>query len=250
MTDLVGKRILVSGASSGIGKAVSQYAASLGASLILFGRNIERLKETYNLLEGENHEYFSVDITDYPQVENIIRSSVANFGAISGFVHSAGIKKTIPFKASTPRIFKEVFEINVFAGFEIARIISQKDITNTTGASFIFISSVMGKLGESGNIVYCSSKSALLSGIKAMALELASKKIRCNCILPGLVQTEMAEQLFNSIPPEAKEKIISRHPLGLGKPEDVAALVSFLLSDQARWITGSEYIIDGGYSAQ
>lgn len=250
MTDLIGKHILVTGASSGIGKAISQHAASLGASLILFGRNIERLKETYYSLRGKDHEYYSVDITDYPQVENTIRSSVANFGAISGFVHSAGIEKTIPFKASTPRIFKEVFEINVFAGFEIARIISQKNLVNITGASYIFLSSVMGRIGEPGKIIYCSSKSALLSGIKAMALELAPKKIRCNCVLPGIVQTEMVEKLFNSIPPEAKDKIIGKHPLGLGKPEDIAALVSFLLSDQARWITGSEYIIDGGYSAQ
>ena len=250
MTDLTGKRILITGASSGIGKALSQHAASLGASLILFGRNIERLKETCNSLQGKDHEYYSVDVTDYPKVEKIIYSSVASHGTLSGFVHSAGIEKTIPFKASTPKIFKEVFEINVFAGFEIARIISQKKIVNADGAAFIFISSVKGKLGELGNIVYCSSKSALLSGIKAMALELAPKKIRCNCVLPGIVQTEMAEKLFNSFPPETKDKIIGKHPLGLGKPEDVAALVSFLLSDQARWITGSEYIIDGGYSAQ
>lgn len=250
MTDLIGKRILVTGASSGIGKAISQHAASLGASLMLFGRDIERLKETYNSLQGKDHECYSVDVTDYPQVENIIHSSVANRGPISGFVHSAGIEKTIPFKASTPKIFKEVFEINVFAGFEIARIISQKKIVNPNGASFIYISSVMGRIGEPGKIIYCSSKSALLSGIKAMALEFAPKKIRCNCILPGIVQTKMVEILFDSIPPEAKDKIIGKHPLGLGTPEDVAALVTFLLSDQAKWITGSEYIIDGGYSAQ
>ncbi len=250
MTDLIGKRVLVTGASSGIGKAVAQHAASLGASLILLGRNIERLEEVFHSLQGENHEYYVIDITDYQQIENIIRSTVANSGTISGFVHSAGIEKTLPFKASTPKIFKEVFETNVFAGFEIARILSQKSIVNAKGASFIFISSIKGRLGESGNIVYCSSKSALLAGIKAMALELASKKIRCNCVLPGMVQTEMVEKLFASLPPESKNNIIKKYPLGLGKPEDIATLISFLLSDQSRWITGSEYIIDGGYSAQ
>jgi NAD(P)-dependent dehydrogenase (short-subunit alcohol dehydrogenase family) len=216
----------------------------------LFGRNTERLEETYNSLAGKGHEYYSVDVTDYTKVEQIIRQSVTINGTISGFVHCAGIEKTIPFKASTPQLFKEVFDINVFVGFEIARIISQKGMFDTGGTSFVFISSVMGLLGEPGKIAYCSSKSALLAGTKAMALELAIKKIRCNCVLPGIVETEMVKKLFNTIPPEAKKKIIDNHPLGLGKPDDIASLVCFLLSDQARWITGSEYIIDGGYSAK
>lgn len=250
MINLRGKRILVTGASSGIGRAVSQHAANQGALLILFGRNIERLEQTYHSLAGTGHEYHGIDIIDYPQVDQTIRLSVANAGPISGFVHSAGIEKTTPLKASTPQLFKEVFEINVFAGFEIARIISQKNMVDPVGASYIFISSVKGRLGESGNIAYCSSKSALLSGSKAMALELARKRIRCNCVLPSIVETEMVKKLFDTIPPESQQKIIDKHPLGLGKPDDVAALVCFLLSDQARWITGSEYIIDGGYSAK
>jgi NAD(P)-dependent dehydrogenase (short-subunit alcohol dehydrogenase family) len=250
MINLSGKRILITGASSGIGRAVSVLAAALGAKLVLFGRNIERLEITFNLLQGSGHEYYSIDITDYPQVEQTIRSSVANAGSISGFVHSAGIEKTTPLKSSSPLLFKELFEINVFAGFEISRIISQKNIFDPVGASYIFISSVMARLGEPGKIAYCASKSALLSGSKAMALELAGKKIRCNCVLPGIVETEMVIKLFDAIPPEAKRKIIEKHPLGIGKPDDIAFLVCFLLSDLSRWITGSEYIIDGGYSAE
>lgn len=249
MINLKGKRILVTGASSGIGKAFAQRAASLGASLIIFGRNIERLKETYNNLLGEEHEYYNIDLTDFSHVAQIIRSSVASAGIINGFVHCAGIEKTLPFKASTPQLFKEIFEINVFAGFEIARILSQKNIVDPSGASYIFISSVAGKLGDAGKVAYSSSKSALLGGVKSMAIELAVKKIRCNCVLPGIVVTEMVNNLFNSIPLDAKQKIINKHPLGLGKPEDVASLMCFLISDQAKWITGSEYIIDGGYSA-
>lgn len=250
MNNLDGKRILVTGASSGIGRVVSQFAASLGASIILFGRDINRLKETFLSLEGNDHEYYSVDVTDYAKVEEIIRSIVANGKYISGFVHSAGIEKTILIKGSTPSVFKEIFETNVFAAFELARIISQKGIADPKGASFLFLSSILGRLGNPGSIAYSSSKSALLSGVKSMALELAYKKIRCNCILPGIVETEMIQKLFESIPPETKEKIISKYPLGLGKPSDIAALAAFLLSDNARWITGAEYIIDGGYSAQ
>jgi NAD(P)-dependent dehydrogenase (short-subunit alcohol dehydrogenase family) len=249
MFNLEGKRILVTGASSGIGKAFAQRASTLGASLIIFGRNIERLEETYNSLLGEGHEYYCTDLTDFYNLEQIISSSVASAGTINGFVHSAGFEKTVPFKASTPQVFREIFEINVFAGFEIARLLARKNIVDPTGASYIFISSVAGKSGEPGKVAYSSSKSALLAGVKSMALELAVKKIRCNCVLPGIVVTEMVNTLFHSIPPEAKQKIIDNHPLGLGKPEDVALLMCFLISDQARWITGSEYIIDGGYSA-
>jgi NAD(P)-dependent dehydrogenase (short-subunit alcohol dehydrogenase family) len=249
MISLEGKRILVTGASSGIGRAFAQQAASLGASLILFGRNVERLEETFHSLQGSGHEYHIVDVTNYPQVEQIIRLSVANAGTINGFIHSAGIEKTTPIKASTPQLFKEIFEINVFAGFEIARILSQKNIIDPSGGSFIFVSSVKAKSGDPGKIVYCSSKSALLSGVKAMALELAVKRIRCNCVLPGIVLTDMVKNLFDEIPTEAKQKIIDKHPLGLGSPEDVAFLMCFLISDHAKWITGSDYVIDGGYSA-
>jgi NAD(P)-dependent dehydrogenase (short-subunit alcohol dehydrogenase family) len=250
MINLKGKRIVVTGASSGIGKAVSQKAAILGGSVILFGRNIRRLEETYESLPGSGHELFSIDITNYPQVEKILRSSVAKNGTFGGYVHCAGIEKTTTLRASTPKLFREVFEINVFAGFEMARIISQKTMVDLDGASFVFLSSVMGRLGGLGKIAYCSSKSALLSGVKAMSLEVATKKIRCNCILPGIVETEMIKELFDTLPQEAKKNIVSSHPLGIGKPEDVASLACFLLSEQARWITGAEYIIDGGYSAK
>ena len=210
---------------------------------------LKGLKRLINSLNGTGHEYHAFDITDYHQVEQVIRTSVDNGPRINGFVHSAGIERTTTIKASTPEIFREIFEINVFAGFEIARILSRKGIVDPMGASFIFLSSVKGKLGDPGKVAYCSSKSALLSGVRAMALELARKKIRCNCILPGIVMTPMTAELFNNIPPETKQKIIDKHPLGLGSPDDVANLICFLISDLAKWITGSEYVIDGGYSA-
>jgi NAD(P)-dependent dehydrogenase (short-subunit alcohol dehydrogenase family) len=250
MIDLSGKRILVTGASSGIGRAIAQQVAALGARVILFGRNIKRLTNTFKSLPGGPHELFQIDVTDYDRVAQIIHTMVAENGPITGFVHSAGIEKTLPLKASTPAIFREVFEINTFAGFEIARIISGKKMYSETGTSFVFLSSVMGKFGDSGKMIYCASKGALLSGTKAMAIELAPKNIRCNCILSGIVETEMVKELFRTIPLEARDRIISKHPLGLGKPSDVAELASFLLSDKAGWITGSDFVIDGGYSAQ
>lgn len=248
MIDLKNKLILITGASSGIGRAISQRSALCGAKLILLGRNKIELERTYNSLKGEGHIYFTQDLTEYEHLHKIIRNAVDRSGLISGFVHSAGIQKTIPFNLSTPAVFKEIFEINVFAGFELARIISQKSHVSSEGASYVFLSSVFGKLGSSAEIAYCASKSALLSGTKAISLELAEKKIRCNCVLPGYVETDMINNFLNSMPVESKDKITKMHPLGIGKPSDVAALVTFLLSDEAKWITGGEYIIDGGYS--
>ena len=248
MINLKGKYILVTGASSGIGSAVSQYAASHEATLILSGRDTERLEKTRLLLNGAGHLVFPGDITDFSVIDQITKTLIEKGIIISGFVHCAGIEKTLPFKSSKPEIFQEIFDINVFACFEFARMLSMKNVVNPAGASFIFISSVKGKLGAPFNVAYCASKSALIAGSKAMALELASKKIRCNCVLPGIVETELVQRLFDSIPSEAKEKIVHDHPLGLGKPEDIAALTAFLLSDEAKWITGAEYIIDGGYS--
>jgi NAD(P)-dependent dehydrogenase (short-subunit alcohol dehydrogenase family) len=248
MIDLAGKLILVTGASSGLGRAISQKASICGARVILVGRNQSRLKETLNSLHGKGHYACCIDITDYNLLTKTIKEVVEKIGTIDGFVNSAGVDKTIPFKISKPAVFKEIFEVNVFAGFELLRIISNKNIVSPGGGSFILLSSVLGRLGQYGETAYCASKSALLSGIKAVALELAPRKIRCNCVLPGYVETELVKTLFDSITVETKENIIKNHPLGIGEPADVAALVIFLLSDEAKWITGAEYIIDGGYS--
>ena len=250
MIDLRNKRILVTGASSGIGWEVSILASNLGAELVMIARNTQRLQETYDRLKKNNHELISCDVTDYLKVNDYIKTSVNQSGPFSGFVHCAGIDKTLPLKASTNKTFKEVFETNVFSAFEISRIICQKGNYNPFHTSIVFISSVLGLKGQIGRIVYSSSKSALLAGSKALALEYATKGIRSNCVLPGVVKTEMISKLFNNITEEAKNSIIYKHPLGIGSPSDVASLVCYLLSDKARWITGADYVIDGGYNAK
>ena len=246
--NLSGKVILVTGASSGIGKSVCKLAASLGAKVFLFGRDLKRLNETYDSLEGSGHECFSVELTDYKLVESIICSFVEKKIKINGFVHSAGLEMALPFRSSTPSQFQKIFNINVFAGFELARIISKRIIIDQIPASFVFLSSINALKVDAGKVIYCSSKSALLAGVKSLALEFAPKKIRCNTVLPGVVNTEMVAKLFSTISEEAKDVIIGKHPLGIGEADDIANLICFLLSDKAKWITGSEFVIDGGYS--
>jgi len=251
MVSLEGKSIFITGASSGIGKACVIKAAQLGASVVLVARNEERLKKTMDSLEGKNHVYFSSDISrsSGEQLEEIVSQATSRIGPIAGFIHSAGIEATIPLRNMNRSKYEELFSINVLAGYELARLLSKRKYLNSTGSSFIFISSVLGILGVPGTIAYSSTKSALIGGTKSMALELASKKIRVNCIAPGVVDTEMSTGFFNSLPENSKQEITNMHPLGLGQPDDVANICMFLLSDASRWITGASIPIDGGYSA-
>ena len=248
--NLNNKNIIVTGASSGIGRQCAITFSQLGANIILIARNKERLKDTFSQLKKGNHLIISQDITEYDKLEEVIGTAVNKIGRISGFVHSAGIEMTLPLRSMQPSYYEKMFSVNVIAGFELAKIISKKKYINKEGASFVFISSVMGILGEAGKVGYCSSKGALISGVKAMALELASKNIRFNCILPGVVETEMTNKMLEKLSEESKKSIINMHPLGLGKPEDISNACAFLLSDASRWITGTNLIVDGGYSAK
>ena len=244
------KNIIVTGASSGIGRECAITFSQLGANVILVARNKERLEGTYNKLDKGNHLIISQNITEYDRLEKVINPVVHKIGKISGFIHSAGIEMTLPLRSMTSSYYENMFAINVISGFELARIISKKKYLDENGASFVFISSVMGILGQAGKVGYCSSKGALISGTKAMALEMASKNIRVNCVLPGVVETEMSNKMFENLPDESKKVILDMHPLGLGKPKDIANTCAFLLSDASRWITGTNLIVDGGYSAR
>jgi NAD(P)-dependent dehydrogenase (short-subunit alcohol dehydrogenase family) len=200
-------------------------------------------------LSKGNHSFYVCDITNYTNLEPLINKAVDFSGKISGFVHSAGIESTLPINNVKPEYYDKFFSTNVISAFEITKIISKKKYLSSEGASIVFISSIMGLLGQPGKTVYCSSKGALISGCKALALELASKGIRVNCILPAIIKTEMTSKLFCSLSEESVNSIIKMHPLGLGNPEDVSNACIFLLSGASKWITGTNLIVDGGYSA-
>ena len=249
--NLKDKNIIIAGASSGIGRQCAITFSQLGANVILIARNKERLKETYNKLDKGNHLIISQDITEYAKLEEVVNTAVDKIGRISGFVHSAGIEMTLPLRSMQPSYYEEIFSVNVIAGFELAKIISKKKYINKEEASFIFISSVFGIISQPAIVAYSSSKGALISGAKSISLELASKKIRVNCISPGQIEsTRMTESIFDKLSKEEKAKRINMYPLGLGKPEDIANACAFLLSDASRWITGINLIVDGGYSAR
>lgn len=245
---LAEKVILITGASSGLGRQCAIRCSEAGAKIILVARDDKRLRETKESLFGEGHLCFSLDIVQTKEIAVMVQEAVAQTGKVSGLIHAAGIDSLKPFSLLKVEDYHRDFAVNVFAGFEIARILSQKKHVSSLGASFIFMASVLGKLGQKGRVIYCSSKGAVLGGIKAMALELAPKKIRVNAVSPAIIKTEMVEKLFTQIPRSAAEEIGAMHPLGFGEPDDVAFLCQYLLADSAKWITGADFIVDGGYS--
>jgi len=222
----------------------------MGARMVLLGRDSGRLENTCATLAAGDHEYISLDLCCHDEIEPVISKCVGRGGGFDGFVHAAGIEMTVPLQAMNVGRYKSLFEVNVYSGFELARILAKTAHRNLGDASFIFIASVMGMFGQRGKVGYCASKGAVLAGVRALALELVDKKIRVNCISPAIVETDMVRDMMRVLPEASAQAIRDMHPLGIGDPADVANACVFLLSAASRWITGSNMVIDGGYGAQ
>lgn len=239
------KKYLVTGATSGIGLGLTSALLDEGHSVIALGRDFTSIKsigiDTNNLLNIE------IDLSDIECIESTLEKVVNKEEKIDGFVHCAGIEETIPLRMYSPALVNKIFNINVFSAIEILRVVSQMKISNDS-ASLIFLSSVMGGVGQSGKVGYCASKSALYGVVKSAAMELSKRRIRVNAISPGLVNTPMMHKMFEVLPEDSKNELLKMHPLGFGTVEDVVSVICFLLSDKSKWITGQNFIIDGGYS--
>ena len=166
---LVNKNIIVTGASSGIGARCSITFSEFGANLILLGRSQSKLEQTFEKLKPGNHTFLSYDLMNLEGIEKALEKCLNEYGKIHGLVHSAGIDITRPLSSLRQADYQAIFNTNVFSGFEIARILSKKQFTSIDGASYIFIASVMGMVGEPAKIAYSSSKGALLAGCRSMA---------------------------------------------------------------------------------
>jgi NAD(P)-dependent dehydrogenase (short-subunit alcohol dehydrogenase family) len=248
LVDLSNKHIVITGASSGIGREVALLVNKLGAKVSLIGRKKDLLESLIQDLQGEENQFYEFDLINFIDIDNLVSRIVATNGLIDGFVHSAGIEMTRPLKMLKIEHYREVFDINTISALEITKSIT-KNTNISTNASIIYISSIVGILGQPGKTAYSASKGALIAAAKCLALELAPKGIRVNTILPALVETEMSSKILASLSEEGKNNVLKMHPLGFGMPIDIANSAAFLLSSAAKWITGSEFLIDGGYSA-
>lgn len=250
MFNLEGKRILVTGASSGIGRKIAEIASNQGASVILVGRNEERLNETLQKMKNPHlHHIAPFDLSNVDDIPEFIRSLTQQKGVLNGVVHSAGIHKLTILRTVNKKNIEESMNINFIAGILIVKECLRKSVC-APGSSLVLISSVTGLLGQSGAISYAVSKGAIITAVKSAAVELASSQHRINCIVPGMVETEMTDEILRDTTEENKAHIINQYPLGLGKPEDVAHAAIFLLSDESKWITGTSLVVDGGYTVR
>lgn len=237
---LQGKNILVTGASSGIGRAIAIECAKLGATLVCTGRNEERLKVTMSTLEGAGHLSVVTDIS----VDEGIDTLLAQLPKLDGVAMVAGIAKNVPAPFVARNELQRVLDINLIAPMLLqGSLLKRKKINNN--ASLVFMSSIAGIGPYPGQAIYAASKAALMGYMRVLTLELGAKGIRANCILPGMVETPLIRG--GSYDEEMLSSDMQNYPLRrYGQPEEVAHLTAFLLSDAAAWITGSCYVIDGG----
>jgi len=249
--ELNGKNIIVSGASSGLGRQIAISCSRMGARMIILGRNQERLQETLSKMQHpEIHSSLAVDLLEFEKVESQLLEVVAQIGKIDGLVNCAGISMTLPIRSVSPEKLLNHLNVNVVAGYQLTRLISNPKYFSPEGGSIIFISSVMGMVGENAKSAYSMSKGALISGARSLAVEFASRKIRVNSISPGLIITSINENAEHITDPEKRKVLENQHLLGLGSPEDVADACIYLLSNASKWVTGTNLVVDGGYTAR
>lgn len=243
---LKGKKILLTGASSGIGAATAVQLAACGASLILVGRNEQKLSKVLSTLSTSNHEIYSVDLSKPDSLYSFIKALPSHTLPLHGAFHSAGCELVKPARLTKASEIEEIITCSVGAGLSLARAIASKGIM-LNGGSLIFMSSVSALAGTAGMSAYSASKGAVDAMSRSLAAELAPRQIRVNTIISGAIKTPMHERLTNSMTLESVQDYQNRHPLGFGDANDIAQVVAFLMSSGGRWITGTSIVVDGGY---
>lgn len=243
---LAGGAYLVTGASSGIGRATAQLIAKCGGKVIASGRDAARLQELVDGLPGHGHAASAMDLVDADHSADWVKQMVASHGPLTGVFHAAGVELVKPIRMSKQADMERVMASSLFAAAGIARACAQKGAM-LDGGAIVFMSSVAGSSGQGGMALYSAAKGAIDAMVRSLACEFAARAIRVNAIAAGAVQTAMHERLTRSVPDAASAAYQQSHPLGFGEAGDVANAALFLLSAAGRWITGTTMVVDGGY---
>jgi NAD(P)-dependent dehydrogenase (short-subunit alcohol dehydrogenase family) len=240
---------MITGASSGIGRAAALAISSKGARVVLTGRSEERLIETAAMLAGSGHGVRAAEIGDADSAFDLMKAVANEYGPLDGVFHAAGEYMVLPIKVTKQRHLDQLFGASVFGGYGIARAAAQKALFND-GGSVIIMGSVSSERGHVGLGAYSGAKAAVQGLVRTLALELAPRRIRVNSIIASTIETEMHLRTIANAPKELVDLNESRHPLGFGTPADISNALLFLLSSASSWVTGTAVTVDGGYTAK
>lgn len=242
--DFSGENYVVTGASSGMGRQVAMELAAAGAKVLIMARReliLQELKEQY----PENIYVAALDVCDSEAMENVVKNFVATNGKLKGAVHAAGIADLTPLKAYDKEKARQIMDVSFWAGMDLVQI-AAKSKYSCVGASYVMFSSANAQYAAKGMFAYTGAKAAINAALKSVAKEIAKRHQRINAVMPGWVETGMTDNLgVISNTPE----IVSHELLGTGSSSDVSGMVLFLLSDMAKWITGTSVAVDGGFLA-
>ena len=249
---LENKVIIVTGASSGIGAQCAIDCSKMGARVVLVARNEERLKQTLEQCEEPSrHIILSLDLSSSDGLKESIKDVVSKVGKINGVVNCAGMSSVTPLKLVTDELLDQFFRTNVYSAINLSKEVTRVgNYDKEHGCSIIFFASIMGICGDKCKTMYSATKGALIAAARSMACELAKNKIRVNVVSPGAIETPINAKLPHMADPELRKELEDKHLLGLGECSDISNACIYLLSDAAKWVTGQNFIVDGGYTAK
>ena len=249
---LENKVIIVTGASSGIGAQCAIDCSKMGARVVLVARNEERLKQTLEQCEEPSrHMILPFDLSSSDGLKETIKDVVAKVGKINGVVNCAGMSSVTPLKLVTDELLNQFFRTNVYSAINLSKEVTRVgNYDKEHGCSIIFFASIMGLCGEKCKTMYSATKGALIAAARSMACELAKNKVRVNVVSPGAIETPINAKLPHMADPELRKELEDKHLLGLGECSDISNACIYLLSDAAKWVTGQNLIVDGGYTAK
>ncbi len=244
--DFTEKKFIVTGASSGIGKSTAIQLSEQGARVILVGRNRERLEETLNLMKHrEHHQIIDTDLGETEDMTWLFEESISDGVRLDGLVHCAGIATILPINRLKRNKLDECMSVNLYALLELIRVYAKKKYRNVSG-SIVAVSSLAACSPSKCQTIYAASKAAVNAAVQALSIELAEKRIRINCVMPGSVDTRMLRESVSAISDEAMINMVKAPLLGLTKPDEIANMILFLLSDASSAVTGRAIYADGG----